>query len=132
MPHITLIVNCRNKSVLKKHQKKIENRLKKWFCNTKLCSKFKLSHLNHDLKLTKYFRESLRNKQKLCERYRVLTILTGKKHPKFKLQRLRKMRIGTFGSLVHQINSFSEVLKLKQISQKNKAVTIKILYYRSI
>ena len=52
-----------------------------------------------------------------------LRILTGKKHPKIKLQRLQKIRICTFGSLVHQINSFQEVLKLKQISQKNKAVT---------
>ena len=45
------------------------------------------------------------------------------KHPKVKLQRLRKIRIWTFESLVHQINSFSEVLKLKQIFQKNKVVT---------
>ena len=36
----------------------------------------------------------------------VLRILTGKKHPKIKLQRLRKIRTWTFGSLVHQINSF--------------------------
>ena len=35
-----------------------------------------------------------------------LRILTGKKHPKIKLQHLRKIRIWTFGSLVHQINSF--------------------------
>ena len=35
-----------------------------------------------------------------------LRILTGKKHHKIKLQRLRKIRIWTFGSLVHQINSF--------------------------
>ena len=33
-----------------------------------------------------------------------LRILTGKKHPKIKFQRLRKIRIWTFGSLVHQIN----------------------------
>ena len=52
-----------------------------------------------------------------------LRILTGKKHPKIKLQQLRKIRIWKFGSLVHQINSFQEVLKLKQIFQKNKAVT---------
>ena len=52
-----------------------------------------------------------------------LRILTGKKHPKIKLQRLRKTRILTFGSLVHQINSFQEVLKLEQIFQKNKVVT---------
>ena len=50
-------------------------------------------------------------------------ILTGKKHPKIKLQRWRKIRILTFGSLVHQINSFQEVLKLEQIFQKNKVVT---------
>ena len=30
---------------------------------------------------------------------------TGEKHPKIKLQPLRKIRIWTFGSLVHQINS---------------------------
>ena len=36
----------------------------------------------------------------------LLRILIGKKHPKIKLQRLRKIRIWTFGSLVHQINSF--------------------------
>ena len=35
-----------------------------------------------------------------------LRILTGKKHPKIKLQRLRKIRLWTFGSLVHQINYF--------------------------
>ena len=44
-----------------------------------------------------------------------LRILTGKKHPKIKLQRLRKIRILTFGSLVHQINSCQEVLGLEQI-----------------
>ena len=48
-----------------------------------------------------------------------LRILTEKKHPKIKLQRLRKIRILTFGSLVHQINSFKEILKLEQIFQKN-------------
>ena len=35
-----------------------------------------------------------------------LRIVTGKKHPKIKLQRWRKIRIWTFGLLVHQINSF--------------------------
>ena len=49
-------------------------------------------------------------------------ILAGKKHPKIKLQRLRKILILTFGSLVHQINSFQEVLELEQIFQK-KVVT---------
>ena len=52
-----------------------------------------------------------------------LRILAGKKHPKIKLQHLRKIRIWTSGSLVHQINSFQEVQKLKQIFQKKKAVT---------
>ena len=52
-----------------------------------------------------------------------LKILTGKKHPKIKLQRSRKIRIWTFGSLVHQINSIKEVLKLKQIFQKDKVFT---------
>ena len=45
------------------------------------------------------------------------------KHPKIKLQRFQKIRIWTFVSLVHQINSFEEVLKLKQIFQKDKVVT---------
>ena len=35
-----------------------------------------------------------------------LRILTGKKHPKIKLQRLWKIRIWTFGLLVHWIKSF--------------------------
>ena len=34
------------------------------------------------------------------------------------LQRLRKIRILTFGSLVYQINSFQDALKLEQIFQK--------------
>ena len=50
---------------------------------------------------------------------RILRIPTGKKHPKIKLQLLRKIRILTFGSLLHQINSFQEVLKLEYIFQKN-------------
>ena len=35
-----------------------------------------------------------------------LRILTGKKHPKTKLQLLRKIQIWTSESLVHQIKSF--------------------------
>ena len=51
-----------------------------------------------------------------------LRILTEKKHPKIKLQCLQKIQIWIFRSLVHQIKSFQEVLKPKQIFQKNKAV----------
>ena len=47
-----------------------------------------------------------------------LRILTGKNHPKIKLLGLQKIRTGTCGLLVHQINSFQEVLKQEQISQK--------------
>ena len=36
----------------------------------------------------------------------ILRILTGQKHPKIKLQRLRKIRMWAFGRLVHQIISF--------------------------
>ena len=54
---------------------------------------------------------------------KVLRILTGKKHPKIKLQRLRKIQILTFGSLVHQINSFQEVVKLEKIFPKKYVVT---------
>ena len=46
------------------------------------------------------------DKTSLCIESLSSRILTGKKHPKIKLQRLRKKRILTFGSLVHQINSF--------------------------
>ena len=56
-------------------------------------------------------------------------ILTGKKHPKIKLQRLQKIRIWTFGSLAQQINSLYEVLKLEQIFEKNKVVTGKTLLF---
>ena len=55
--------------------------------------------------------------------YLHLRILTEKKHPKVKLQRLRKIGIWTFGSLVHQINSFYNILKLEQIFEKYKVVT---------
>ena len=34
----------------------------------------------------------------------VSRILTGKKHRQTKLQRLQKVRIWAFGSLVHQVN----------------------------
>ena len=34
-----------------------------------------------------------------------LWLLTGKKHRQIKLQRLQKVRIWTFGQLVHQLNS---------------------------
>ena len=40
------------------------------------------------------------------EFFSALRILAGKKHPKIKLQGLRKMRICTFESLAHQINFF--------------------------
>ena len=52
-----------------------------------------------------------------------LNILTGKKHRHIKLQRLRKVQIWAFGSLLLQISSFKEVLKLKQNLQKDKVVT---------
>ena len=58
-----------------------------------------------------------------------LRILTGKKHPKIKLQRLGKKRIWTFGSLVHQINFFEEVLKLEKIFKKNKVVAGKTPFF---
>ena len=52
-----------------------------------------------------------------------LRILTGKKHPKINSSTNKKYEIWACRLLVHQINSFQEVLKLKQIFQKNKAVT---------
>ena len=52
------------------------------------------------------FKANLANKILMLATRTELWILTGKKHPKIKLQCLRKIRILTFGSLVHQINSF--------------------------
>ena len=40
----------------------------------------------------------------LVSLYLYLRILTGKKYRQIKLQRLQKVRIWAFGSLVHQIN----------------------------
>ena len=51
------------------------------------------------------------------------------KHCQIKLQHLQKVSIWAFGSLVHQINSSEEVLKLKQNFQKNKVVTGKTLLF---
>ena len=58
-----------------------------------------------------------------------LRILTGKKHRQIKLQRLQKVGIWVFGSLVHRINSLKEVLKLKQNFQKNEVVTGKTPFF---
>ena len=51
-------------------------------------------------------------------------ILTGKK-----LQRLQKVRIWAFGSLLHQIRSLQEVLELKQNFQKKKVITGKTPFF---
>ena len=58
-----------------------------------------------------------------------LRILTEKKHRQIKLQRLQKVRIWTFGQLVHQIKSLKEVLKLKQNLHKNKVITGKTPFF---
>ena len=58
-----------------------------------------------------------------------MRILTGKKHLEIKVQRLQKVRIWAFGSLVHQINSSQEVLKLKQNVQKYKVVNGKTPFF---
>ena len=60
---------------------------------------------------------------KFIQNYYMLRILTGKKHRQIKFQRIRKVQIWAFDSLVHQINSLEEVFKLKQNFQKNKVVT---------
>ena len=51
------------------------------------------------------------------------------KYRQIKLQHLQKVRIWGFGSLVHQINSLEEILKLKQNFQKNKVVTGKTPFF---
>ena len=52
------------------------------------------------------YKKKSRNELENYRPFSLLRILTGKNHPKIKLQRLRKIRIWTSGSLVHQINSF--------------------------
>ena len=85
-------------------------------CHLRLSSKF--------IQTQKRFSNSLDKTSILTWKLIVaLRILSGKKHPKIKLQHLRKIWIWTFGFLVPQINSVSEVLKLEQIFQKNKVVT---------
>ena len=49
---------------------------------------------------------------KFSEHFADLRILTGKNYPKIKLSRSPEIRLWTFWSLVHQINSFSEVKSL--------------------
>ena len=56
-------------------------------------------------------------------------ILTGKNHRQVKLQRLQKVQIWAFELLIKQINSFLEVLKLKQNFQKNKLLTGKTPFF---
>ena len=58
-----------------------------------------------------------------------LSILTEKKNRQIKLQRLLKVRMWTFGSLAHQINSIEEVLKLKKKKKikKIKELQVKLL-----
>ena len=51
------------------------------------------------------------------------------KHRQIELQRLHKVRIWTFGSLVHQINSLWEFLKLKQNFKKNELVSGKTQFF---
>ena len=63
-----------------------------------------------------------------------LRILTVKKLRQIKLQRVQKVGLWVFGSLVHQIlymnkKSVQEVLKLKQSFQKNKVVADKTLFF---
>ena len=72
--------------------------------------------------------KTFRGTTKVCGN-KNLRILTGKKHRQIKLQRLQKLRIWAFESLVHQINSLWEVLKLKQNFQKNKVVNGKTPFF---
>ena len=53
-----------------------------------------------------FLKKSQNQVQFICILSVELRILSGKKHPKIKLQRQRKIRILTFGSLVYQVNSF--------------------------
>ena len=61
-----------------------------------------------------------------------LKILTGKKHLQIKLQRLQKVWIWAFGSLLHQIKSLYKALKLKQSFRKNKVVTGKTSFFEMV
>ena len=51
------------------------------------------------------------------------------KYRQIKFERLRKVRIWAFGSLVHQINPLEEVLKLKQNFPKNQVANGKTPFF---
>ena len=50
----------------------------------------------------------------------MLRILAGQNDPKTKLQRLRKIRILTFGSLVHQLPLYKRFQHWNKFSKKIK------------
>ena len=58
-----------------------------------------------------------------------LRVLTGKKQRQIKFQRLQKIWIWAFGSLVPQINFLLKVPKPKQNFRKNKVVTGKTPFF---
>ena len=64
--------------------------------------------------------------------FSLLRKLTGKKHRQTKRQRLQKVRIWAFGSLLYQINSLYEVLKLKQNLQETKQLLAKLRSLRQV
>ena len=117
--YITLIVICRNtSSVLTKHQKKIENRLK-WFRYTKLRTlELKLSQLNHDLKLAS---ESLRNKQKLCERNSINKKFQNNQKQVFRTWKSKQQQINTAPTKDKIENFWSSVWE-KETSFKKRSL----------
>ena len=123
--YITLIVNCRNtSSVLTKHQKKIENRLKKWFRNTKLRTfESKLSQFNDDLKLAK---ESLRNKQKLCESNSINKKFQNNQKQVFRTWKSKQQQINTAPNKVKIENFWSGIWE-KETNFNKEAPWIKTL-----
>ena len=123
--YITLIINCRNTStVLTKHQKKIENRLKKWFRNTKLRTlKSKLSQLKHDVKLAS---ESLRKKQKLCERNSINEKFQNNQKHVFLTWKSKHQQINTTPTK-DKIENFWPSIWEKETNFKKEASCIKTL-----
>ena len=105
-------------------------KIRRWYPNL-ICQLWEASYFQNSLFKIKHLQNETKHcnpNKKLSKRNIVnifLTILKGKKHRQIKLQRLQKVWMWRFGSLVHQINSLEGPLKLTQHFQYNEVVTDK-------
>ena len=102
-----------------KHQKKTENRLKKWFGNTKLRTlESKLAQSNRDLKLAS---QPLRNKQKLCERNSINKKFQNNQKQVFRTWKSKQQQINTAPTKDKIENFWSSVWE-KEASFKKRSL----------